>query len=86
MFNKIKTENQKLKQWQFTIVKSFYKGGAKESIHDNQREIFLVNTVSKTYKSALKIQNENKKENMLKMQTAGRKQRSTVDDLVTLNS
>ena len=42
--------------------------------------------VSKIYESALKIQNENKNENMSQMQAAGRKQRSAVDNLIILNS
>ena len=47
-----------------TTEKSIHKGEGKENIQENQREIFLVNTVSKVYESALKIQNENKNENM----------------------
>ena len=86
LFNRIKTENQMPKQWQLTTVKSIHKGGIKENIQENQRGIFLVNTVSKIYESALKIQNENKNENMSQMQTAGRKQRSAVDNLIILNS
>ena len=86
LFNRIKTENQIPVQWQLTTVKSIYKGGVKENIQENQRGIFLVNTVSKIYESALKIQDENKNENMSQMQTAGRKQRSTVDNLIILNS
>ena len=85
-FNRIKTENQIPKQWQLTTMKSIHKGGVKENIQQSQRGIFLVNTVSKIYESALKIQNENKNENMLQMQTAGRKQRSAVDNLIILNS
>ena len=44
-----------------------------------------MNRVSKIYESALKIQNENKNENMSQMQTARRKQRSAVDNLIILN-
>ena len=73
LFNRIKTENQMPKQWQLTTLKSIHKGGGKENIQENQKEIFLVNTVSKIYESALKIQNENKNENMSQMKTAGRK-------------
>ena len=62
-------------------MKSIHKGGVKENIQENQREIFLVNIVSKIYESALKIQNEKKNENMSQMQTSGRKQRSTVDNV-----
>ena len=86
LFNRIKTENQIPKQRQLTTVESIQKGGVKESIQENQRGIFLVNIVSKIYESALKIQNENKNENMSQMQTAGRKQRSTVDNLIIVNS
>ena len=76
LFDRIKTENQIQKQWQLMTLKSIHKGGVKENIQENQRGIFLVNTVSKTYESALKIQVEKKNENMSQMQTAGRKQRS----------
>ena len=41
---------------------------------------------SKIYESALKIQNENRNKNMSQMQTAERKQRSSVDNLLILNS
>ena len=37
-----------------TTVKSIHKGGVKEKIQENQREMFLVNTVSKIYESVLK--------------------------------
>ena len=86
LFNRIKTENQIPKQWQLTTVKSIHKGGGEENIQENRRGIFLVNRVSKIYESALKIQNENKNENMSQMQAAGRKQRSAVDNLIILNS
>ena len=45
-----------------------------------------MNIASKIYESALKIQNKKKNENMSQMQTTGRKQRSTVDNLIILNS
>ena len=76
LFDRIKTENQIQKQWQLMTQKSIHKGGVKENIQENQRGIFLMNTVSKTYESALKIQDEKKNENMPQMQAAGRKQRS----------
>ena len=41
-------------QQQLTTVKSIHKGGVKEKIQENQREMFLVNTVSKIYESVLK--------------------------------
>ena len=36
--------------------------------------------------NVLKIQNESNNDNMSQMQTAGRNQRSTVDNLIILNS
>ena len=55
LFNRIKTENQIPKQWQLMTVKSIHKGGVKENIQENQRGIFLVNTVQNIYESALKM-------------------------------
>ena len=71
LFNRIKTKNQIPKQWQLTTVKRIHKVGVKENIQENQREIFLVNTVSKIYESTLKIQNANKNKKMSQMQTTG---------------
>ena len=86
LFNRIKTENQIPKQWDLKTVKSIHKGGVKGKIQENQRGIFLLNTVSKMYENALILQNENKNENMSQMQTAERKQRPPVDNLIILNS
>ena len=58
-------------KWQLGIVESSHKGGVKENIQENQRGIFLVNTVLKIYESILKIQNENNNGNMSSMQRAG---------------
>lgn len=72
--------------WQLRAVKSIYKGGMQEKIQENQIGMFLVNIISKiSDESVLKIQNENKNENMLQMEIAGRKQRSAVDNLIILN-
>ena len=51
LFNRIKTKNQIPKQWQLATVKSVHKCGVKENIEQNQREIFLVNTISKIYET-----------------------------------
>ena len=70
LFNRIKTENQIPKQWDLKTVKSIHKGGVKGKIQENQRGIFLLNTVSTMYENALILQNENKNENMSPIQTA----------------
>ena len=66
-------------------MKSIHKDGVKENLQENQIRIFLVNIVSKIYESELKVQSEKKNEKM-QMQTAGRKQRSIIDNLIILNS
>ena len=45
----------------------------KENSQENQLEIFLVNTIPKIYKSALKIGNGNNNEFMSQVQLSGRK-------------
>ena len=45
-----------------------------------------MNIVSKIYESVLKIQNEHNNEKISPMQTAERKRRSTIDNLIILNS
>ena len=86
MFNRSKTENEIPILWQLTAVKSIYKGGVKEKIQENQIGMFLVNIISKiSNESILKIQNENRNENMSQMEITGRKPRSAVDNLIILN-
>ena len=86
MFNRSKTENEIPILWQLTAVKSIYKGGVKEKIQENQIGMFLVNIISKiSDESVLKIQNENKNENISQIEITGRKQRSAVDNLIILN-
>ena len=58
----------------------------KEKIQENQIGMFLVNIISKiSDESVLKIQNENKNENISQIEITGRKQRSAVDNLIILN-
>lgn len=84
--NRSKTENEIPILWQLTAVKSIYKGGVKEKIQENQIGMFLVNIISKiSDESVLKIQNENKNENISQIEITGRKQRSAVDNLIILN-
>ena len=86
MFKRSKTENETPKLWQLTAVKSIYKGGVQEKIQENQIGMFLVNIISKiSDESILKIQNENRNENMSQMEITGRKPRSAVDNLIILN-
>ena len=55
-------------------------------IHESQRRIFLMNIVCKVYERVKKLQNENKDANKSSMQTAGKKNRSTIDNLIIINA
>ena len=45
-----------------------------------------MNIISKVYERVKKLQNENKQANKLSMQTAGKKNRSTIDNLIIMNA
>ena len=61
----------------------YTKSRIRRNIQDNQRGVLLVNTF--LYEIALKMQNENKNENMSQIQTAGIKERLAVENLLILN-
>ena len=86
LFNRVEKENKIPIQWRVTKIKSVYKGRNKERIQESQRGIFLMNIVCKVYERVKKLQNENKQENISSMQTAGKKNRSTVDNLIIINA
>ena len=86
LFNRVEEENKIPIQWRETKIKSVYKGGNKERIQESQRGIFLMNIVCKVYERVKKLQNENKQENISSMQTAGKKNRSIIDNLIIMNA
>ena len=86
LFNRVEEENKIPIQWRETKIKSVYKGGNKERIQESQRGIFLMNIVCKVYERVKKLQNENKQENTSSMQTAGKKNRSTINNLIIMNA
>ena len=45
-----------------------------------------MNIVCKVYERVKKLQNENKQENISSMQTGGKKNRSTIDNLIIMNT
>ena len=84
---RVKEEGQIPLQWRETSIKSLYKGGgSKEKIQESQRGIFITNIVSKAYEIVKKIQNEAIQSNMSNMQTAGKKNRSTIDNIIITNA
>ena len=60
LFKRIEREQRTLIQWRQTTIKSIYKSGNKTNISESQREIFLVNIISKMYELVKIIQNEKK--------------------------
>ena len=87
IFNRVEEEGQIPLQWRETSIKSLYKGGgSKEKIQESQRGIFITNIVSKAYEIVKKIQNEAIQSNMSNMQTAGKKNRSTMDNIIIINA
>ena len=86
LFKRVEEENKIPIQWRGKKIKSVYKRGNKERIQESQREIFLMNIVYKIYERVKKLQNENKQANISSMQTAGKKKRSTIDNLVIMNA
>ena len=72
-------------QWNQIIIRSIHKKFPKEDLA-NQRGIFLTNIVSKVYEKVKLLQNEENISNMSRMQCAGRKDRSPLDHIITLNA
>ena len=58
----------------------------RKELSKSQRGLFLVNIVSKVYEKVKKTQNETKHNKMSEMQTAGKKQRSIMDNIVIVSA
>ena len=86
LFNRVEEENKIPMQWRESKTKPVYKGGNKERIQKSQTGIFLMKTVCNVYKRVKKLQNENKQENISSMQTAGKKNRSSINNLIIMNA
>ena len=75
-------------QWSQLFIRNIHKKGLKEDLN-NQRGIFLTNIVSKVYEKFFKsncLQNGVNLNKMSWMQCAGRKNRSLIDHIATLNA
>ena len=87
ILNRVEEEGLIPLQWRETSIKSLYKGGgSKEKFQESQRGISITNIVSKAYEIVKKIQNEAIQSNMSNMQTAGKKSRSTMDNIIRINA
>ena len=63
-----------------------YKGGNKKRIQESQKGIFLKNILCEVCERVKKLQNENKQANISSMQTTGEKNRSAMDNLITMSA
>ena len=87
VFSRVEEERQIPLQWREASIKSLYKAdGSKEKIQESQRGIFITNVVSKAHEIVNKTQNKAVQSNMSKMQTAGKKNRSTMDNIIIINA
>ena len=86
LYSKIEQERTIPKQWQQVIIKSVDKKGNGDELSKSQRGLFLVNIVTKIYEKIKKTQNEIIHNKMSEMQTAGKKQRSTMDNIVIVSA
>ena len=86
LYNRIEQEKIIPRQLQQVIIKSVHKKGSSEELSKHQRGLFLVNIVSKVYEKVKKTQNETKHNKMSEMQTAGKNQRSTMDNIVIVSA
>ena len=85
LYNSIEEEKCVPEEWELITIKSVRKNG-KEKVNENQRGLFLMNIVVKVHEKVKKRQNEKVHSNMSQMQTAGRKQRSTVGNILIVSS
>ena len=84
LFNAVDQNKYIPLQWKEITVVSINKGkGKKTKLNESQRGIFLTNVVSKVYEKVKKIRyDETLDQNMHCMQTAGRKNRSAIDNIL----
>lgn len=87
IFNRLVDQTQIPLQWRQAAIKSIYKeGGSKEKCQEMQRGIFITNVVSKAYEIVKKIHNEAVRSNMFIMQTTGKKNISTMDNIIVIHA
>ena len=86
LFNRIEREQGTLIQWRQATIKIIYKDCNKSKTNESQRGIFLVIIISKVYELVKITQNEKNNSKMSEMQTAGRKKRSAMDNLIIMNN
>ena len=87
LFNEIDRKIITPREWIEMIIISLYKNkGSKEDM-ENRRGLFITSTISKVYeKIKQKRNNEEFEKKVSKYQCGGRKEKSTIDHILTLNT
>ena len=87
IFNEIDQSGIIPDEWMEVIIKSISKGKGVNTDVENRRGLFITNILSKIYeKIKLKKHNDKLNEGISKYQCGGKKGRSTVDHIMTLNA
>ena len=86
LFNRVEEENKIPEEQRETKIKSVYNSRNKERIQESQRGILLINIERKVHERVNKLQNEKKRANISSIQTTGKKNRSTIDNLIIMNA
>ena len=86
LVNKIEEENKISIHWRETKNVNQYTKEETKKGYKKVRGIFLMNIVCKVYEKVKELQNENKQANISTMQTGGKKNRSTIGNLIIMNA
>ena len=85
LFNQMERELEIPKQWKDIKITSIQKSNNGSTLNETQRGLFITNIVSKAYEKVKKMNNEIHFNKISPMQMAGRKHRSTMDNLIIVS-
>ena len=87
LYNEIDKQITIPNEWKDLIIKSIYKNKGNKMEMENRRGLFITSTISKIYEKIKLKRNTQKIENILsKYQCGGRKEKSIIDHIMTLNA
>ena len=86
LFNQMEKELSIPNQWKDISITSIQKTSQGSKLNDTQRGLFITNIVSKIYEKVKKINNTASFQNISPMQMAGKKHRSTMDNIVIVSA
>ena len=86
LYNQMELELSIPQQWKNIKITSIQKNSNGKMLNETQRGLFITNIVSKVYEKVKKTSNTTSFHKMSQMQMAGRKHRSTMDNIVIVSS